>query len=683
VARVVFAVLLACAAPRPVTAQASLAVLDVPYISQSESLCGGAAAAMVLRYWGARGLTAESFSHLVDRSAAGIRTDVLVDDVASRGWLVRAVSGTLALLDAALAERRPALALIEDRPGRYHYVVIVAATPSAIVFHDPARTPFRTQSRDDFARRWAAAGRWMAIVTPAADTAADAAAPRADVPAPSGARPPSSAAAATGAAPSAAGGALLPASRAACEQAVASGVASAQAGDLAAAERTLTAALSCPGSAVLRELAGVRVQQQRWPDARDAAAAAVAADGRDVFAWKVLATARFLEDDRRGALAAWNEAGEPQLDLVRVQGLTRTRARPVERLIGVAPGERLTLASFDRARRRVAELPSALSTALAYQPVPGGLAELQATVADRALLPASPLALGAIGVGAAVRREVAVSSGSLAGGGDRLTGAWRFWPGRPRVAFDYQAPAPWGGVWGVAGAYEEQPFDRDDVMTLRRSSARLTLADWATSHARWSLRAGLDDWRDVGRFAQTGGGVRLTSGADRVVGSVDVDAWSGDRRFAVAQARVRLRSAVAPDGWVFTSLLGGGGASGAAPADLWFAGDTGVVRTVPLRAHPVVRDGRLRTDQLGRSIVHASVEAQRWWRMPLISIGAAAFVDTARVDHRLAATPGFRHDVDVGGGFRATVPGVGAVVRVDLARGLRDGTTRLSATFEP
>ena len=35
-----------------------LAILDVPFISQSEALCGGAAAAMIMRYWGARGLDA-------------------------------------------------------------------------------------------------------------------------------------------------------------------------------------------------------------------------------------------------------------------------------------------------------------------------------------------------------------------------------------------------------------------------------------------------------------------------------------------------------------------------------------------------------------------------------------------------------------------------------------------------
>jgi hypothetical protein len=71
-----------------------LSILDVPFISQSEALCGGAAAAMVLRYWGERGLDAESFAHLVDRSASGIRTTALVDDLRARGWTAIAVEGT-------------------------------------------------------------------------------------------------------------------------------------------------------------------------------------------------------------------------------------------------------------------------------------------------------------------------------------------------------------------------------------------------------------------------------------------------------------------------------------------------------------------------------------------------------------------------------------------------------------
>src|ERR1044071_3184259 len=82
--------------PRP------LQVLDVPFISQSELLCGGAAAAMVLRYWGERGITAESFADLVDRSASGIRTDTLVADLTRRGWMATGVSGTGDIMRAEL-----------------------------------------------------------------------------------------------------------------------------------------------------------------------------------------------------------------------------------------------------------------------------------------------------------------------------------------------------------------------------------------------------------------------------------------------------------------------------------------------------------------------------------------------------------------------------------------------------
>src|SRR5829696_8673374 len=61
-------------------------LLDVPYLSQTEDLCGGAALAMVLRYWGERAVYPEDFSSLVDRGSAGIPTDVLSAEAARRGW---------------------------------------------------------------------------------------------------------------------------------------------------------------------------------------------------------------------------------------------------------------------------------------------------------------------------------------------------------------------------------------------------------------------------------------------------------------------------------------------------------------------------------------------------------------------------------------------------------------------
>ncbi|MEP6917555.1 MAG: C39 family peptidase, partial [Acidobacteriota bacterium] len=49
----------------------TLHLLNVPYLPQSEALCGGAAVAMVMRYWGQTGVYAETFAGLVDRTAGG------------------------------------------------------------------------------------------------------------------------------------------------------------------------------------------------------------------------------------------------------------------------------------------------------------------------------------------------------------------------------------------------------------------------------------------------------------------------------------------------------------------------------------------------------------------------------------------------------------------------------------
>ena len=129
-----------------------LALLDVPFISQSELLCGGAAAAMVLRYWGERGISAETFSHLVDRSAAGIRTDVLLDELRRRGWTADGGDGDELALRRELSSGRPVLTLIEDRPSTFHYVVLVGWHERGVVFHDPARGPFIVMSTGEFAR---------------------------------------------------------------------------------------------------------------------------------------------------------------------------------------------------------------------------------------------------------------------------------------------------------------------------------------------------------------------------------------------------------------------------------------------------------------------------------------------------------------------------------------------------
>ena len=630
-----------------------LAILDVPFISQSEALCGGAAAAMVMRYWGARGLDAESFSHLIDRSAAGIRTTALIDEIRRRGWTATAVAGSNEAIARELSDGRPILTLIEDRPGTFHYIVIIGATPRAVVYHDPARTAFRTMSRDEFDRRWSAADRWMAVVVPAAAAVES---PRttssvdvADTP---------------------------------CDALIADGVRLAQSNDLDGAERRLTPALSCGGSAALRELAGVRLLQRRWGEVTDLASAAVAEDPSDAHAWRLLATSRFVQDDGAGALDAWNHVGEPRVDLIRVDGLVRTRQRIVEELLPVSRNDVLTRRHFVRARRQLRELPSAASAELTFVPVPSGLVELRATVAERGLVPSDRWSLAGIGLVAALRREVEISSGALTGGGERITVGWRFWPGRPRVSAAFASPAPWGGLWGVDAFTERQPFTDAVLPMSRRRGAHLSMSEWIAPWARASIRGGVERWDGVDTFGMFGAGVRALSMGERFDGRVDVAGWKASSSFGTLDMGATLRSKVDRRGQVFVGRAGLGAATVDAPADIWFAGDNGRARNVLLRAHPLMTDGQMRVDQIGRQIVYASGETQRWWEAKArVRFGAAAFVDVARVDERASSRA--RTDVDVGVGARLAVPGISGVVRVDVAKGLRDGATALSFVYDP
>lgn len=635
-----------------------LPVLDVPFISQSEALCGGAAAAMILRYWGARGLTAESFAPLVDRSAAGIRTEALIGDLRRRGWSATGARGTGALMATELGAGRPVLALVQDRPGTFHYIVVVASGERGVIFHDPARAPFRVLPRADFERRWDEAGRWMAVVTPGPATASDVA----------------------GTAPLEPRAPIAPGS---CNALIAAGVERAQANDLEAAEAMLVQALSCPGSAAPRELAGVRLLQRRWPEVAALAEAAVTTDRNDAHAWRLLATSRFLEHAPLAALDAWNAVGEPRVDLVRADGLLHTRHRVVERLVGISPGEILSGGALVRAGRRLAELPAALTTRVDYVPLPGALAEVRAAVVERPRLPRGRWAYTAMALTALARRELGSATGSLFGGGESVAVGWRFWPRRPRLAVGLNAPAPWGGVWGVEAFGERQPFTSPSLVSSERLAARVSLANWVHPGLRVGMRVGVERRRIAPmRAATIGGSIRFVSSQQRVEAETDIDGWIGGSSFGTTAGTLRLRSSAAQKGLVLTAQAGAGRASRSTPADLWFAGDTGHVRSVPLRAHPVLERGALRTAQLGRDLVHASVEVQRWTTAPFGSrVAVAAFVDATRATRRLDA--GVRADVDAGIGIRLAAPLLPGLFRIDVARGLHNPATAVSIVYVP
>src|SRR5215213_6578439 len=79
--------------PRTVRAAgtpAAAPAMEVPFLPQTDALCGGAATAMVFRYWGDAHADVQEFAPLVDRRAGGIANDVLENAVRRRGWRVGA-----------------------------------------------------------------------------------------------------------------------------------------------------------------------------------------------------------------------------------------------------------------------------------------------------------------------------------------------------------------------------------------------------------------------------------------------------------------------------------------------------------------------------------------------------------------------------------------------------------------
>jgi predicted double-glycine peptidase len=637
--------------PSPASSQ-PLPILDVPFIAQSELLCGGAAAAMVMRYWGERAVDAASFQSLVDRQAGGIHADALAANMRERHWNAVALEGSADAVERELQQGRPVIALIEDHPGTYHYVVIVARNADGVVFHDPARAPFRVATASEFDRRWNVTHRWMLLVTPAAAARRDEAAV-----APGG----------------------QPVSPTPCDEQIAEGVRQAHANDLEGAERTLAAAISCPGAGAFRELAGIRALQGRWPEAADLAAAAVARGDPDGYASRLLATSRFVTDRPLDALDAWNQAGEPRIDLIRIDGLTRTRYASVEHATGLVTGATLTRVGLMRARRRMQEFPAGPGT-VEYVPVPSGLAEVRVAVAERPVVPHSAFDVATLGLATAITRELSTSISSLTGGGERIGVDWRFWAHRPMYTASIAAPAPWRGIWQVAVAHERQPYSAEFAPTLH-DSVRIDVADWATGSLRWELGTGVDRWNAGPGFGSAVAGVRFVSAADRFDARARLHSWwDGGRQFARGDVRVLLRSSSRMRGLVVLSDGGVAAVTADAPPDLWPAGDTGRARPLLLRAHPLLGAGeRFRTERLGRMFIHDSAEVQHWWTVGPVGAGVAGFVDVGRTARRVFGDA--LNDVDVGAGLRAASPGRAGALRLDVARGLRDGKTALSVVY--
>jgi len=667
---------------------AAARLLDVPFVPQREELCGGAAVAMVLRYWGSPPVYAEDFAPLVDKiaglprrssplnsgraKAGGISIGALARAVQDRGWRALPFAGTADDVQSHLSRGRPVIALIEAGPGRFHYVVVVAWTANRVVFHDPAVSAHRILDVARFERAWQVTGRSSLLVLPELT--------------------------------------LRPFDKV---RVAASSVEGLQAQDhperverpaASAAESTTSleplslsdsprAEAALPRRSALdpRAKAGEAFLEKRWRDAATLAELAVETDPSDLAAWQLLAASRYLDGDAGGALAAWNRRGEPRVDLARIEGLRRTRHAVVAGLLDLPAQSLLTEPDLDRAARRVADLPSAQLTRVSYSPREDGTADIDVAIVERPLVPRSRTELAAAAVYAATAREARLRLASPSGNGELLTVAARWWSGRPRAALTLETPrlGPWTGLWRVEGAFERQTYRAGTTLIeTERHHAALTFADWRSGTARWEVRAALDRWLDrglprrssdllerakAGHYLSLGVATERRLADDRLAVGVEgaiSPAIGEGRSFGTARLSSRWRSS--PDTFAsWTAAAGISAVTAHTPLDLWPGGDTGVIRSALARAHPLLHRGAINASGLHQVLANATLEFQRPVVVrPFTQIGWAAFVDAAG-EH-----------IDAGVGLRLRVPGASGVLRVDAARGLRDRAAALSIAWQ-
>ncbi|HKQ20367.1 MAG TPA: C39 family peptidase, partial [Candidatus Eisenbacteria bacterium] len=493
-------------------------LLDVPYVPQSEALCGGAAIAMVLRCWGEPAVLAEDFATLVEPDGAGIRADALVGAIRARGWTALPVTGTPGVVREHLARGRPVVTLLEVSRGVHHYVVVLAWANGGVIFHDPADVPFRAVREQAFDVLWAGAGRWALLILPPER------APMADTP------------------DSTSAIAIAPASLTGCDVIVEDAIQRAHSGDTVEAERRLLSAEAlCPESAApLRGLAGLRFMAKDWAGAARLAEQALARDAEDHYTWRLLAGSRFLLHDEEGALRAWNRISEPRADLARIDGLDRIRYRAVQSQLGLPPGRVLTSRAFARARRRLAEMPASSDGRLSLRPLPQGLAQVDVALLERPLLFDGPLDVGGTSLRALVEREVTIHVGSPMGHGELWTVGARWQEERPAASLTLTAPAPGGhpGIWRVEGSWERQAyaaaFGPDAVVREERRRTALSYSDWIDSNLRLELGTAFDKWSGRGGHLVLEGKMEVRVARDRLALRASAATWrkvEGEARF--------------------------------------------------------------------------------------------------------------------------------------------------------
>lgn len=402
--------------------------------------------------------------------------------------------------------------------------------------------------------------------------------------------------------------------------------------------------------------------------------------------WLAIARTRYVVGDVKEALDEWNRLSGPRVQCMNVDGLVRTHRTQVIEYLGTTSGEVLTAETVSRLDRRLDELPIASRSYLRFDPGPDGTTTVTPIVVERRLIPRGAFGWGAVGIRAAFMQDVRVPVAGYSGRGEVWTPSYRFSAHRPRAMLRFEAPAP-GVLPGVlhAEAFSERQSYRNPVLgpdIVRQSRFRVgaSLSDWATSWLRWEGGAAYD--RIGGTpFLALEGSLSTRAFGDRFALIVSAGRWSGAESaagFGTSEVVATARSTAIEDVPVVTTLVGVARVTRAAPLVAWPAASSAEGRGAFLRAHPLRGDGIISGEAFGRALLFSTTEYEHPFHTRVGTVGVVGFVDAVQASRRLE--PDSRFHVDVGTGLRFNALGAGKI-RLDLAYGLRDGRTRLSAGY--
>lgn len=593
--------------------------VEVPYVGQDPLLCGGAALAMVFRFWGETGVYADDFRALVHESEGGIRTTDLAAAADRRGYEVLVTHGADGAAEevfGALEVGAPAILLLDSNLPTLHYVVLVQADGHDVWVHDPAVGPMRRMSREELRHRWGASGHWALVVVPERKGS----------------------------------------------------------GEGGASERRSDEA----GTGVAEDPADeaiARLRAGRYDEAARRARRMVALGGEQARTGRrILATSYYLSGETDRALEEWNVLGEPDVDLVNIHGGVASRHDVLVRRTGIDTGDRLTPTSLALARRRLEEEPSLLASRVEYRPNRDGTVQVHAYVVERHTLPTPPR-LGVEAVRGLVSREAGLDAGPLIGSADRwrLEGGWS--PEHSFVGGSVRAVAP--PVPGVVRvglewtreryAIESGPSGSEGtVASEARLRGSVGLREWIDANTRVGAALGLERWRTGARFASAT--VEWLRENRTLRTSATVDGWLGSgsgywRATAGLEARV-----ASGEHQSWRARLGAVTTSDGAPRMVWPGAGTGRIRSALLRGYPLAEGDVIDGPAFGPHLVHASLEYRLASRFGPFRYGTGLFTDAAYLP---AAPPaaGSAPLTDVG--LELFVDPGGSEAALSLARGSR------------